>query len=260
MQLAHAGRKASTAPPWDSRNGLSEAEGGWRPVYAPGPEPFDADYVVPNELSRDEIQEVVRAFAAAAQRALTAGARIVELHAAHGYLIHEFLSPLSNKRADEYGGSFENRTRFLREITEATRRVWPDRLPLFVRISATDWVDGGWNADDSLALAQILKSLGVDLIDCSSGGAVPKAKIPLAPGYQVPFAERIRREANIATAAVGLITDATQANEIIANGRADMVFLARQLLRDPYWPLHAAAELGAKVEAPIQYGRAFTRS
>nr|MBA2272109.1 oxidoreductase [Chthoniobacterales bacterium] len=182
-----------------------------------------------------------------------------EIHAAHGYLLHEFLSPLINKRSDEYGGTFENRTRALREVVEAVRRVWPERLPLAVRISATDWVEGGWDAEESVQLVHQLKPLGVDLVDCSSGGAVPRAKIALRPGYQVPFAERIRREADVATAAVGFITEVGQANEIITSGRADMVFLARELLREPYWPIKAAAELGADLRPPVQYARAFTR-
>jgi 2,4-dienoyl-CoA reductase-like NADH-dependent reductase (Old Yellow Enzyme family) len=259
MQLAHAGRKASTAPPWEGRAALSEAEGGWRPVYAASAEAFDAEYVVPEELDRAGIARVTNAFADAAQRALTAGAKVIEIHAAHGYLIHEFLSPLSNKRTDEYGGSFENRTRITREVVEAVRRVWPEELPLFVRISATDWVEGGWTADESIQLVRALKLLGADLIDCSSGGAVPHAKIAVGPGYQVPFAARIRREAQIATGAVGMITEPKQANEIIARGEADLILMARQFLREPYWPLRAAKELGAELNAPIQYARAFTR-
>jgi len=260
MQLAHAGRKASTSPPWEGGNPVSEEAGGWRPIYAPTADAFKAGDIVPQEITREEIRRVVKAFADAAKRALTAGARIVEIHAAHGYLLHEFLSPLSNRRTDEYGGSFDNRTRATREVVEAVRRVWPERYPLLVRISAADWVEGGWDADQSVALAKELRLLGVDLIDCSSGGAVPGPQIPLGPGYQVPFAERIRREAEILTAAVGLITEIAQADEIIHAGRADMVFLARQLLRDPYWPLHAAVELGVEAAAPVQYRRAFVRS
>jgi 2,4-dienoyl-CoA reductase-like NADH-dependent reductase (Old Yellow Enzyme family) len=259
IQLAHAGRKASTAPPWEDREAVSEAEGGWRPVFAPTAEAFDSDYVVPEALDAAGVRRVVEAFAAAAQRAEAAGATIIEIHAAHGYLLHEFLSPLSNKRTDEYGGSFENRTRALRETVEAVRRVWPERLPLLVRISATDWVPGGWDIDDSVQLACDLKSLGVDLLDCSSGGAVPRAKITVGPNYQVPFAERIRQEANIATAAVGMITGASEADEIIRSGQADMVFMARELLREPYWPLKAAAELGADLKPPVQYERAFPK-
>ncbi len=259
MQLAHAGRKASTSPPWEGGNPVSEKEGGWRPIFAPSAEAFKAGDIVPEEIDREEIQRIVRAFADAAKRALEAGAKIIELHSAHGYLLHEFLSPLSNKRADEYGGTFENRTRALREVVATVRGVWPESLPLFVRISASDWIEGGWEIEQSIALAKELKSLGVDLIDCSSGGAAPGAQIPTAPGYQVAFAERIRKEAGIATAAVGLITEAEQANEIVARGQSDLVFLAREFLRDPYWPLHAAGKLGAEAQAPIQYGRAFGR-
>ncbi|MDQ3119911.1 MAG: NADH:flavin oxidoreductase/NADH oxidase [Verrucomicrobiota bacterium] len=257
MQLAHAGRKASTAPPWQGGGAVAETEGGWRPIYAPSAEAFNADSIVPTELDHAGIQNVVRAFASTAQRALEAGAKMIEIHAAHGYLLHEFLSPLSNTRTDGYGGSFENRTRATREVVGAVRRVWPERLPLAVRISSTDWVEGGWDGDQSVELAKRLKALGVDLIDCSSGGAVPNAKIPLGPGYQVPFAERVRREASVATAALGMITTAGQANELISTGRADMVFMAREFLREPYWPLKAAAELGVKPEVPVQYGRAF---
>lgn len=257
MQLAHAGRKASTARPWEGGGAVAESDGGWRPIFAPSAEAFDTDDIVPEELSAEGVRRVSEAFAAAAKRALTAGAKIIEIHAAHGYLLHSFLSPLTNHRADEYGGSFENRTRALREVTEAVRAVWPERLPLLVRLSASDWVEEGWDVEQSAAVARDLKSLGVDMIDCSSGGAVPRAKIKLGPGYQVPFAEQIRRDGDIATAAVGMITEAEQANEIIKNGQADMVFLARELLRDPYWPLHAAKRLGHDVAAPVQYGRAF---
>ncbi|MDQ6655875.1 MAG: NADH:flavin oxidoreductase/NADH oxidase [Verrucomicrobiota bacterium] len=259
IQLAHAGRKASTPPPWEEGDAVSESDGGWRPIYAPTAEPFEAGDIVPQEIDRAGIQRVVEAFAAAAKRALAAGAKIVEIHAAHGYLLHEFLSPLSNKRTDEYGGSFENRSRAVRETVEAVRRVWPERYPLAVRISATDWVSGGWDIDESVQLAQQLKPLGVDMIDCSSGGAVPNAKIPIGPGYQVPFAERIRREADIPTAAVGMITTPEQANEIVATGKADVVFMAREFLREPYWPLKAAAKLGAELKPPVQYGRAFAK-
>lgn len=259
MQLAHAGRKASTPPPWEDGHSVSVEDGGWRPIFAPTAEAFEPGDIVPQELDHAGIQHVADAFAAAAQRALAAGAKIVEIHAAHGYLIHEFLSPLTNKRADEYGGSFENRTRIAREVVEAVRRVWPERYPLLVRISATDWVDGGWDVEQSRQLAKQLKALGVDMFDCSSGGTVPNAKINVGPGYQVPFSERIRREAEIPTAAVGMITDPSQANEIIIGGRADMVFLARELLRDPYWPIKAAATLGADLRPPVQYGRAFGR-
>jgi len=212
---------------------------------------------VPQELDRAGIESVVRAFGKAAGRALAAGAKIVEIHAAHGYLLNSFLSPLSNQRTDDYGGSFKNRTRLLCEVTEEIRKVWPEKYPLFVRISSTDWVEDGWTVDDSVALAKTLGSLGVDLIDCSSGGNVPDAKIPVGPGYQVPFAARIRRETGIKTGAVGMITSAEQADQIVRMGEADVILMAREFLRDPYWPLHAATELKQKMEAPLQYGRAF---
>ncbi len=259
MQLAHAGRKASTSPPWEGGNAVAVVDGGWRPIHAPSAVAFDADDIVPEALDETGIRNVVQAFAAAAQRALTAGAKVIEIHAAHGYLLHEFFSPLSNERTDGYGGSFENRTRIAREVVQAVRALWPERLPLLVRISATDWVHGGWDIDQSVELARQLKPLGVDMFDCSSGGTVPNAKIPLAPGYQVPFAERIRRETDMPTAAVGMITTPEQANELITNGRADMVFMAREFLREPYWPLKAAAQLGAELNPPVQYGRAFVK-
>jgi 2,4-dienoyl-CoA reductase-like NADH-dependent reductase (Old Yellow Enzyme family) len=207
-------------------------------------------------MSRDDIETVVRQFADAARRALDAGIEVVELHMAHGYLLHEFLSPLSNRREDEFGGSLENRARFPLMVTDAVRAVWPDELPLFARISATDWVEGGWDVEQSVAFSRRLKERGVDLIDCSTGGLVPGARIPVGPGYQVGFAEQIRREAGVATGAVGLITEPEQAEEIIASGQADVVLLARAELRDPYWPLHAAKRLGAPAPWPVQYGRA----
>lgn len=253
IQLAHAGRKGSTHRPWEG-SGAVERDG-WVPV-APTAEPFASGYPVPRALEVQEIQAITRAFAEAATRALTAGFDVVELHAAHGYLVHEFLSPLSNTRGDEYGGSFDNRIRLCLEAVDAVRAVWPERLPLLVRISATDWVDGGWDIEQSIELARRLKSRGVDLIDCSSGGNVAAAKIPVGPGYQVPFAERVRKEAGIPTGAVGLITEAAQANTIVAEGRADCVLLAREMLRDPYWPLRAARELGATIDWPAQYLRA----
>ena len=256
IQLAHAGRKASTPPPWEKGQTLSENDGGWRPVWAPSAIAFSPESAVPQALSVHQIRDVVSSFALAAGRALDAGFRVVEIHAAHGYLLHEFLSPLSNRRTDEYGGSFENRTRMVREVVVAVRRTWPDDLPLFVRISATDWADGGWDADQSVELARQLKRLGVDLVDCSSGGLVPGASVPVAPGYQVPFAERIRREADIATSAVGLIREPLMAAEIIQRGQADLVLLARQMLREPYWPQRAARQLAVPVPHPIQYGRA----
>jgi 2,4-dienoyl-CoA reductase-like NADH-dependent reductase (Old Yellow Enzyme family) len=258
IQLAHAGRKGSTARPWEGLRGVPPDDGGWRPV-GPTEEAFAPDYPIPTALSIADIAAIVEAFAAAARRALAAGFDVAEVHAAHGYLIHEFLSPLSNTRRDEYGGSFDHRIRLCLEIVRAVRAVWPERLPVFVRISATDWVDGGWDLDQSVALAVRLKALGVDLVDCSSGGAVPAATIQLAPGYQVPFAERIRREAGMATGAVGLITSPAQADEIVATGRADCVLLAREMLRDPYWPLHAAQALGRSMAWPVQYLRAAPR-
>jgi 2,4-dienoyl-CoA reductase (NADPH2) len=255
IQLAHAGRKASCALPWDGGRQLAESAGGWTTV-APSAVPFRDDERVPVALDEAGIRDVVAAFVAAARRARAAGFEIVEIHSAHGYLLGEFLSPLSNRRSDGYGGSFQNRTRLLREVVQAVRAVWPAELPLFVRISATDWLDGGWDADQSVALARELGALGVDLVDTSSGGLSPKAKIPDGPGYQVPFASRIRNEAGIATGAVGRITRAEQAEEILASGHADLVFLAREMLRDPYWPIHAAQALGASVPWPKQYLRA----
>src|SRR6058998_2794354 len=244
MQLAHAGRKASTRRPWETPGTVPENEGGWKKVVAPSALRFAESYPMPQALTNDGIQEVVSAFAAAARRACQAGFRVIEIHAAHGYLIHEFLSPLSNKRSDDYGGSFENRTRLCREIVAAVRSEWPKELPLFLRMSSTDWVDGGWDINESVKLAGELKQIDVDLIDCSSGGNVPHAKIPVGPGYQVPFAERVRREAEILTGAVGLITEPAQAEEILQRGQADAIIIARQFLRDPYFPLHAAQALG----------------
>lgn len=257
MQLAHAGRKASTAEPWKGSVPVSPADGGWEPIWAPSAIPFREGWQVPWAMPVSEIQGVARAFAAAARRLLRAGGKIAEIHAAHGYLLHEFLSPLSNHRDDEYGGSFDNRTRIVREVVDAVRAVWPERLPLWVRISATDWTEGGWTIDESVALAAQLKDRGVDLIDCSSGGNVASATIPLGPGYQVAFAERIRREAGIMTGAVGLITDAHQGEAIVHGGQADVILLARELLRDPYWPLHAAKALGDPAPVPVQYLRAY---
>ena len=244
MQLAHAGRKASTAEPWNGGGPVSPDDGGWTPIWAPSAIPFRDGWQTPRAMTHDDIANVVAAFAAAAGRLLDAGGKIAEIHAAHGYLIHEFLSPLSNERSDEYGGSFDNRTRVLREVVNAVRGVWPERLPLFVRISATDWVEGGWTAEDSIALVAQLKPLGVDVIDCSTGGNVPSAKIPLGPGYQVPFAERIRREAGVMTAAVGLITDAHQAEAILQNGQADLIAIGRQSQFNPNIAQHWAHDLG----------------
>jgi len=259
IQLAHAGRKASMPAPWEHGGWVRPEAGGWVPV-APSPIPFAPEYGHPTELSTAEVADVVAAFRNAARRALDAGFEAAEIHAAHGYLIHEFLSPLSNHRSDRYGGSFENRVRFALEVTEAVRAVWPSHLPVLVRISTTDWVDGGWDADQSVALAKLLKERGVDLIDCSTGGNVPDAKIPVGPGYQVPNAARVRREAEIPVAAVGLITDARQADAVVRDGEADLVAIAREALRDPYFPLHAALELGHDVTWPVQYERAKPRT
>ena len=255
IQLAHAGRKASTQRPWEGNSCVPPGEGGWQPL-APSPIPFTPEYCPPREMTREDIAGVLRDFTAAAARAVQAGFEVIEIHAAHGYLIHEFLSPLSNKRTDEYGGGFENRVRLLREVAREIRGVLGDRLPLFVRISSTDWVEGGWTIDESVELATLLKDDGVDLVDCSSGGLVADAKIPVGPGYQTEFAERIRREAGIATAAVGMITSAAQADHIIRTGQADIVLLAREFLRDPYWPLHAAQALHQTAQWPVQYLRA----
>jgi 2,4-dienoyl-CoA reductase-like NADH-dependent reductase (Old Yellow Enzyme family) len=255
IQLAHAGRKASMSPPFVGEHLILPAEGGWRPV-APSDLAFSPIYAVPEALDQTGIDAIIEAFRRGARRALTAGFDFVEIHSAHGYLIHEFLSPLANQRSDAYGGSFENRTRLAIQVVDAVRAEWPVHLPLLVRISATDWAEGGWNIDESVQLAHLLRDHGVDLIDVSSGGQVPNAKIPLSPGYQVGFAARIRREANIPTAAVGMITDPVQANGIVANGEADLVFLAREMLRDPYWPLHTAVALGAAASWPAQYLRA----
>lgn len=256
IQLAHAGRKASTRRPWEGGDTAPLSEGGWNDIVAPSAIPFADGHLTPTALDEAGIAGIVRAFADAARRARTAGMRVIELHAAHGYLIHQFLSPLSNLRADRYGGSFENRVRLVREVVQAVRAVWPEKLPLFARVSATDWTDGGWDIAQTVALAKLLKGDGVDLLDCSSGGNVAKARIPIGPGYQVPFAEQVRREAGIATGAVGMITEPAQADEIIRTGRADLVLLARELLRDPYWPLRAARELEQPGHWPAQYLRA----
>ncbi len=256
IQLAHAGRKASMPKPWDvRRNAVPVDDGGWDQVYGPSALPFAAGYLTPVQMTRKDIESVIEAFADAAQRSLAAGFEIIELHAAHGYLMHQFLSPLSNQRTDEFGGSYENRTRLVKQVATRLRQVWPESLPLIVRISATDWVEGGWTPDQSIRLSQELKELGVDMIDCSSGGNLARATIPVGPGYQVPFAESIRK-AGVPSIAVGLITDASQANEIVTSGQADVVMLARELLRDPYWPLHAALALGIDIPWPDQYARA----
>jgi 2,4-dienoyl-CoA reductase-like NADH-dependent reductase (Old Yellow Enzyme family) len=256
IQLAHAGRKASTPRPWGAGGrAVSPEDGGWEPV-GPTDAAFSGGYPVPRELTAADLAAVVSSFRTAAVRARAAGFDVAEVHAAHGYLIHEFLSPLVNTRDDEYGGSYDNRVRLCLEVTAAVRSVWPEDLPVFVRISCTDWKEGGWDIEQSVELSRRLRDQGVDLIDCSSGGAVPDAKITVGPGYQVPFAERIRREAGIATGAVGLITTAAQADAIVRDGEADCVLLAREFLRDPYWPLHAAQELGATLPWPPQYVRA----
>lgn len=256
MQLAHAGRKASTRRPWEPSGAAPENEGGWKKVVAPTAEKFIDNYPMPQALDANGIQEVIAAFADAARRACRAGFRVIEVHAAHGYLIHEFLSPLSNKRTDEYGGSFENRTRLCREVVTAVRAAWPRELPLFIRISASDWLEGGWDISQSVRLMHDLKPLGVDLVDCSSGGNAAHANIPVGPGYQVSFAEQIRRDAQIMTGAVGLITSPAQADQIVRTGQADAVLMAREFLRDPYWPLRAAHELRQDIAWPVQYLRA----
>ena len=259
IQIAHAGRKASAARPWDGGAHLGADAGGWTTV-APSAVAFGGELTkVPHALSAAEIKQVQANFVAAARRSLAAGYEWLELHSAHGYLSHEFLSPLSNQRTDYYGGSFDNRIRFLVETTRAVRAVWPERLPYTVRISCSDWVPGGWDIEQSVELSRRLKAEGIDLIDCSSGGAVPDAKIPVGPGFQVPFAARIRREAGLATAAVGFITDPKQADAIIQAGQADLVLLAREELRDAYWPAHAARVLGhaASLPPPRQYARAW---
>ncbi|MEO7599463.1 MAG: NADH:flavin oxidoreductase/NADH oxidase [Opitutus sp.] len=259
IQIAHAGRKASAARPWEGGDHLDDTQGGWTPL-APSALAFgDGLDRVPHALTTDEIATVQKDFVDATRRAAVAGYEWIELHSAHGYLSHEFLSPLVNERTDQYGGSFDNRIRFLMETVAATRKVWPDHLPFTVRLSCSDWAEGGWDIEQSVELSRRLKSAGVDLIDCSSGGAVPHAKIAVGPGYQVPFAEQIRKDAGIATAAVGMITEAKQADDIIREGKADLVLIARESLRDPYWPAHAAQALGHKqsVPPPPQYARAW---
>ena len=255
VQLAHAGRKASTVRPWEGQRAVAPADGGWTPV-APTALPFAPAFAVPRALDEAGIAALVGAFRDAAARACAAGFSVIELHAAHGYLLHEFLSPLVNRRDDRYGGTFEHRIRLLIEVTSAVRTVWPDRLPLFVRLSVTDWMDGGWDLEQSVELARRLGQLGVDLVDCSSGGTVPEARIPAGPGYQVPFAAEIKRAAGVMTGAVGLITCPAQADQIVRTGQADCVLLAREMLRDPNWPLHAARALGHDAPWPPQYLRA----
>ncbi len=256
IQLAHAGRKGSTSEPWNGSHLVKPENGGWQPV-GPSRIPFNEHYGVPEELTKEGIEKVVEDFKAAARRAMLAGFKVVEIHGAHGYLLHEFLSPLSNQRTDEYGGSFENRVRLLLEVVEAVKSAWPPGYPLFVRISATDWVDGGWSLEESIRLAGLLKEKGVDVVDCSSGGLSFHQKIPVGPGYQVHFSQKVREATGLLTGAVGIITDAVQAESILVTGQADLVFMARQMLRDPYFPLHAADELGFKeMHWPLQYERA----
>ena len=254
IQLAHAGRKASMSRPWEPEGVIAPDHGGWTNVVAPSAIPFSANYARPAGLDAGGIRKITSDFAASAKRARQAGFDVIEIHSAHGYLLHEFLSPLSNHRDDQYGGAFENRIRLLTEVVAAVRTEW--RGPLFVRISATDWAEGGWSLDQSVELASSIKDRGVDLIDVSSGGLLPGIKIPAGPGYQTPFAAEIRRAAGIRTGAVGFITDPAQADQIIRTGQADLVLLAREMLRDPYWPMHAAALLGHRVSSPVQYLRA----
>lgn len=257
IQLAHAGRKASMTKPWETpAHALSPREGGWENVVAPSALRFSPNYPLPRAMDRAAMDNILADFTAATKRALAAGFLISEVHAAHGYLAHEFLSPLSNTRTDEYGGSLENRARFPLEIVRAVRAAFPEHLPVWVRISAIDWVEGGLTVEDSIAFAKLLKQEGIDLIDVSSGGNDPHQKIALSPGYQVPFAERIRREAGIEVGAVGMITEPAQAEAILAEGKADVILLAREFLRDPYWPIHAAEQLGTSISWPVQYERA----
>ena len=256
IQLAHAGRKASTAPPWLGGKPVAIAEGGWK-IVGPSALPFDDGYQTPRALSLTEIDDVTAEFRCAAERALAAGFEVIEIHGAHGYLLHEFLSPLSNVRPDEFGGSLENRMRLALRVTQVVREVWPARNPLFFRVSATDWQEGGWDVEQSIELARRLKPLGVDVIDVSSGGNLPQAKIPVGPGYQVPFAAAIRKQAGIPTTALGMITDPVQAETILSTEQADLVVLARELLRDPYWPRGAAQEMNFKLTPPVQYQRAW---
>lgn len=254
IQLAHAGRKASVPPAWQPQQALPADRGGWQTV-APSAVAFSEQHALPTALDEAGIRGIVTSFVDAARRALRAGFQVAEIHAAHGYLLHQFLSPLSNQRDDQWGGSFDNRVRLLLDVALAVREAWPQNLPLFVRLSATDWVDGGWTVDDSVLLARRLKELGVDLIDTSSGGSAAKAQVPVGPGYQTAFAERIRRDAEVASGAVGLITQAAQAEHILRSGQADLVLLGRELLNDPYWPVHAAKELGVAASWPVQYLR-----
>lgn len=258
IQLGHAGRKASTSSPWKGKDFLRPDQGGWQ-TLAPSAIPFNSTDNTPQAMELSDINKVINDFKKAAQRALKAGFKVAEIHAAHGYLLHQFLSPLSNQRTDQYGGSFENRIRLVLEVTQAVRKVWPENLPLLVRLSATDWAEGGWDAEQTVALTKRLKQEGVDLIDCSTGGLVPDAKIPVEKGYQVPFATQLKKETGILTGAVGLITDAKEAEAILAEDKADIAFIAREFLRDPYFPRHAATTLGADISWPSQYQRAKPR-
>lgn len=258
VQLAHAGRKASFDTPWNGSKQLTAADGGWKTV-APSPIPHQEGNIPPEALDAGGMEKIRADFRSAAKRCIEAGYEVLELHAAHGYLLHQFLSPLSNQRTDQYGGSFDNRVRFVLEIVAATQEVWPAENPLFVRISATDWAEGGWSPEESVKLSAILKDMGVDLIDVSSGGNISYQEIPLSPGYQVPFAESIKKETAAVTGAVGLITNAKQAEEILQEGKADLIIMARELLRDPYFPLHAAYELDEELQWPEQYDRAKPR-
>jgi 2,4-dienoyl-CoA reductase-like NADH-dependent reductase (Old Yellow Enzyme family) len=258
IQLAHAGRKASVRRPWEGGAPADAAAGGWQPV-GPSPIPFDAGYPAPEVLDAAGLAAVVEAFGRCARRALDAGFEVVEVHGAHGYLLHEFLSPLSNRREDRYGGSFENRTRLAREVVAAVRREWPERLPLFFRVSSTDWIEGGWDVEETVELAKLLREQGVDVVDASSGGLAPQQRVPAGPGYQTAFAHRIRIEARVATAAVGLVTSPAQADHVVRTGQADLVLLARAMLRHPYWPLMAAAKLGREGPVPPQYLRGWAR-
>ena len=255
IQIAHAGRKASTSEPWRGGGGIGPLDGGWTPL-APSSIRFTNNYPLPDAMSAAQIEQVDDEFAHATKNAFSAGFEVIEIHMAHGYLLHSFLSPLSNRREDGYGGSLENRMRFPLRIAATVRKNWPAHLPVFVRISATDWTDGGWDLSSSIVLAEALKQIGIDLIDCSTGGNVPHASIPVEPGYQVPFAQAIRKTVGIATGAVGMITEPSQANQILLSGKADVVLLARELLRDPYWPMRAALELGFEAKWPKQYERA----
>ncbi|QDK38711.1 NADH:flavin oxidoreductase/NADH oxidase [Bdellovibrio sp. NC01] len=255
IQLAHAGRKASTDVPWRGGKGLTPQQEGWQ-TLAPSAISYSDKYTMPKEMSTDEIEQMIQDFCSATQRAINAGFQVIELHFAHGYLMHQFLSPLSNHRHDQYGGTLENRMRMPLKVVEEVRKVMPSDMPLLVRISATDWAEGGWDLDQSLIFCQELKTRGVDLIDCSSGGLTGAQKIAVGPHYQVPFAEAVKKEADILTGAVGLITDPEAAEQILTSGKADLVLLARELLRDPYWPLHAAKKLGVEITWPPQYERA----